>query len=102
MYLCPSESEGWHLPPAEAMACGCAVVSTDIAGVHDYAVHGETALLAPVGDVAGLGSHLVTLLTDEEARVRLARAGHERIGTCTIEASLDAFERCLKEREVAA
>ena len=47
IYLCPSWTEGWHLPPAEAMACGCAVVSTDIGGVRDYAEHGVTALLSP-------------------------------------------------------
>lgn len=49
IYLCPSWSEGWHLPPAEAMACGCAVVSTDIGGVRDYAEHAVTALLSPPG-----------------------------------------------------
>ena len=43
IYLCPSHAEGWHLPPAEAMASGCAVVSTDIDGVADYTLAGETA-----------------------------------------------------------
>lgn len=100
LYLCPSLSEGWHLPPAEAMACGCAVVSTDIDGVKDYAVDGRTALLAPVGDVASLAAAVVRLCRYDEERLRLALAGHERIATCTIESSLDAFERCLKESEV--
>ena len=42
VYLCPSHSEGWHLPAAEAMACGAAVVSTDIGGVADIACAGAS------------------------------------------------------------
>lgn len=100
IYVCPSWSEGWHLPPAEAMACGCAVVSTDIDGVRDYAHPGRTALLAPVRDVARLAAHVVRLVTNEEERLALARAGNELISGCTTERSLDAFELCLKESEV--
>jgi glycosyltransferase involved in cell wall biosynthesis len=99
LYLCPSWSEGWHLPPAEAMACGCAVVSTDIDGVRDYARPGRTALLAPVHDSAALAAHIVRLSRNDDERVRLALAGNEFIGACTIERSLDAFELCLKESE---
>ena len=29
IYLCSSAAEGFALPPAEAMACGCAVATTD-------------------------------------------------------------------------
>lgn len=97
IYLCPSWSEGWHLPPAEAMACGCAVVSTDIEGVRDYARHGRTALLAPVRDTAALAANIVRLCGDEEERLCLAVAGNEVIGGCTTDSSLDAFELCLKE-----
>jgi glycosyltransferase involved in cell wall biosynthesis len=92
IYLCPSHFEGWHLPPAEAMACGTAVVSTDIDGVADYAIDGKTALLAPVGDVAGLADRMVGLLEDSTRRVDLARAGHAHIQQFTWDASTDALE----------
>jgi len=100
IYLCPSLSEGWHLPPAESMACGCAVVSTDIDGVRDYARPGQTALLSAAGDPAGLAANVVRLCRDEDERSRIAAAGNEVIGNCTVERSLDAFELCLKETEV--
>lgn len=95
VYLCPSRGEGWHLPPAEAMACGCAVVSTDIGGVGDYAVDGETALLAPVGDVAGLAGHVVRLCRDEALRAALAGAGNRLIRTFTWDRAVLAFEQRL-------
>ena len=34
VFVCSSWSEGFGLPPAEAMACGCAVASTDCGGVR--------------------------------------------------------------------
>ncbi len=54
VYLAASRFEGWALPPAEAIACGCAFVGTDIGGFSDYAVHEETALLSPAGNPEGL------------------------------------------------
>lgn len=95
VYLCPSFAEGWHLPPAEAMACGCAVVSTAIDGVADYAVDGETALLAPPGDALALGDRLADLLDDDEKRVRLALAGRARISEFSWTRSIDQMEACL-------
>jgi len=80
VYLCPSYSEGWHLPAAEAMSCGCALVSTNQFGVGDYAVQMETALLSPVGDCQGLARNVTALLEDEGLRRRIASAGHKKIG----------------------
>lgn len=100
IYLCPSWSEGWHLPPAEAMASGCALVSTDIQGVSDYAISGLTAVLAPVRDVAGMAAGIVRLCRDPEERVQMALAGRELISTFTVERSLDVLELSLQGSEV--
>jgi glycosyltransferase involved in cell wall biosynthesis len=91
IYLCPSHAEGWHLPPAEAMACGAAVVSTRIDGVADYALEDRTALLAPVGEAKALAAHVVELLDDEARRAALAHAGHAHIQQFTWEASTAAL-----------
>lgn len=98
IYLCPSWNEGWHLPPAEAMACGCAVVSTDIGGVRDYAQHGVTALLCPPKNSGALAEDIIILLKDDELRIRIAKAGYERIQQFTWERSTDLLEEFLKER----
>lgn len=79
IYLCPSFGEGWHLPPAEAAACGCAIVTTDIDGVADYAEDGCTALVAPVGDVEGLAARVVELVHDDDRRREMAEAALARI-----------------------
>jgi glycosyltransferase involved in cell wall biosynthesis len=98
IYLCPSWTEGFHLPPAEAMACGCAVVSTDIGGVRDYAEDGVTALLSPPQNPDALAQNITRLLQDDELRMRLAKAGHERIQEFTWKRSINLFEQLIGYR----
>ena len=95
VYLCPSHAEGWHLPPAEAMGCGCAVVSTDIDGVGDYAHDQKTALLSPVRDPDALAANLVRVFQDEGLRLRLAETAHREIQQYRWEDSTEDLEGAL-------
>jgi glycosyltransferase involved in cell wall biosynthesis len=49
LVLQPSDAEGFGLPVAEALACGSAVLASDLPVLRE--VGGEPALYAPVGDV---------------------------------------------------
>lgn len=79
IFLSPSLGEGWALPPAEAMACGCAVVCTDIGGHWDYAIQGQTALLVPAKDPGAIVGAVKTLLSDTAYRDSLSAAAHDHI-----------------------
>ncbi|MFZ4792499.1 MAG: glycosyltransferase family 4 protein [Blastocatellia bacterium] len=79
IFLHPSRLEGWGLPAAEAMACGCALVAAHNDGVDEFAVDGENSLLAPVGSPDGLASHLRYLLHNEGRRIEIARTGQRQI-----------------------
>ncbi|GAA5661432.1 glycosyltransferase family 4 protein [Geobacillus stearothermophilus] len=96
IFLCPSWTEGWGLPVSEAMACGCAIVSTKNGGVQDFAIHEETALLSPIKDPEQLANNIIRLLKDEKLRIRLAYAGNEKIKQFNFNHSTDLFERVLK------
>jgi L-malate glycosyltransferase len=85
--LCSSAAEGFALPPAEAMACGCAVATTDCGGNRDYAEHEKTALVSDPDDFDSLANNVGRLLSDEELRVKLALAGRDRIAEFTWEKS---------------
>jgi glycosyltransferase involved in cell wall biosynthesis len=98
IYLYPSWSEGFGLTAAEAMACGCAVVSTDSGGVRDYAEHEVTALLSPPRNPGALAANVLRLLDDDDLRVRLAKAGHECIQEFTWERSAALLEQFIKEK----
>ena len=97
IFLCSSLAEGFALPPAEAMACGCAVVSTDCGGNREYAEDGVTALLSPPGDPEALAANVIRLLKDDELRIRVAKTGYERIQEFTWERSTDLLEQFLKQ-----
>jgi glycosyltransferase involved in cell wall biosynthesis len=97
VFLCPSRREGWALPVTEAMATGCAVVSTRNGGVESYAVDGRNALLRDVDDTAGLADAVVRLLDDVDLRGRLVEAALETVEDLTWEASVLGFERALAE-----
>jgi glycosyltransferase involved in cell wall biosynthesis len=44
IFIAPSLSEGWGLPPCEAMLCGCAVIATDIGGHREFVEDGRNAI----------------------------------------------------------
>jgi glycosyltransferase involved in cell wall biosynthesis len=96
IFVCSSVAEGFALPPAEAMACGCAVASTDCGGIRDFAEHEVTALLSPPRDPAALAQNVLRLLEDDELRQRLARAGQERIQGFSWERSTDQLENLMR------
>ena len=96
IFLCPSLSEGWGLPPAEAAACGCAIVSTDNGGVREYIQHGVTGLLSPPGDPESLAENLCLLLQNESLRVQLAKACNSFVSRLSWDRSADLLEDFIK------
>jgi glycosyltransferase involved in cell wall biosynthesis len=81
LYAQPSLSEGFGLPPLEAMACGTPVVSSN-GGSLPEAV-GDAALVLPPSDPASWAEAIVALLGDPERRAAMARAGVERARSFT-------------------
>jgi L-malate glycosyltransferase len=102
VFLHPSWTEGWPLPPAEAMACGCALVAAANLGVQDYAEDNVTALLAEVKNPLVLAERLTTVLTDSVLSQRLAEAGRVKIAEYTWERATNALEDLLRAESTIA
>jgi glycosyltransferase involved in cell wall biosynthesis len=75
---CPSRREGFGVACLEAMAHARPVVATDVGGLRDLVVDGETGLVVPPRRPEALRAALERLLGDEELRHRLGAAGRER------------------------
>lgn len=94
IYIGASREEGWGLPPAEAMACGCAFVGTDIGGFREYAINGLTALLSAPGDRDAMFKNVCRVIENSNLLNRLQTTGTEHIRQFTWEksgAKLEAY-----------
>ena len=97
VFVSPSWTEGWPLPPAEALQCGAALVATDIGGHREYALPGETALLSPPRNPDALAENVLRLLENRELRLRLAHQGHSHIQQFTWDRAVTSFESVLQD-----
>ncbi len=95
VFVSPSLVEGFGLAAVEAMACGCALVSTRNGGSEDYAVHGRSALVCDPDDVESMADHIRTLLTDDDLRLRIARGGMETVARFDWDTSAAVMEPLL-------
>ena len=81
-----SREEGMGSVLLDALVFARPVAATRAGGIPEIVRHGETGLLSAVGDAAGLGASIATLLLDHGLRARLGAAGHSRAPEFSVEA----------------
>jgi len=72
----PSLYEGFGLPPLEAMACGCPVVTTNTSSLPE--VVGEAGIMVNPYDTHSLVQAMRRVLTDDKVRDSMIRKGLEQ------------------------
>ena len=75
MLVAPSRYEGFGIPPIEAMAAGCAVITTDCAAGNEIVTHMETGLLTRYNDPSDLADAVLRVLRDDRLRDALVERG---------------------------
>jgi glycosyltransferase involved in cell wall biosynthesis len=91
LYVLPSQRENFSLAIIEALAAGCAVVSTQCQGNDEILENRKNALTVPVGDVRTLAQMLLTALGDAELRARLGAAGRTTAAAFTRDAMVRQY-----------
>lgn len=93
LFAFPSRTEGFGLPPLEAMACGTPVLMTDSGGPTAYAQHDQNAWIVPLDDHTP--SHLALaishLLDHPELRARYRKEGLLTAATFSKAAHLQGY-----------
>ena len=79
VFVLPSLVEGLPTAVIEAMAAGCPVVATAVAGTPEVVVDGETGFLVPPQDPEALARKMKLLLQDQPLRAKMCLAGTKRV-----------------------
>lgn len=98
IFMCSSIDEGFGLPGLEAMACGCAVVSTSYTGVLEYAQDKYNAYLSKPKDVEQMVNNIEFLFNNNDIRDMISRNGIETVEGFSFLKSAQLFEKNLEKR----
>ena len=70
-----SDNEGTPVSLIEAQASSIPVVSTDVGGVRDILVDGETGFVVPKNNAQAFADKLEILITEKEIREKMSQNG---------------------------
>jgi glycosyltransferase involved in cell wall biosynthesis len=89
--------ESFGIVALEAAAAGKPAIASDIGGLRDVVLDGETGFLVEAGDAAGLGAAMQRLFGDEELRTRMGSAAKKRAELFSPDAVVPRFESAYLE-----
>ena len=88
LLLMPSEMESFGLAALEGMACRVPCIATRVGGVPELVDHGVNGLLYAVGDVEGMATGAIEILTDtarlEDMAIAARKTAQNRFCTTRI------------------
>ncbi len=79
VFVLPSFAEGVPVSLMEACASGLPVIATQVGGVSELVIDGETGFIVPPGDAAALRDRIDALVNDPALRSRMGAAGRRRV-----------------------
>jgi glycosyltransferase involved in cell wall biosynthesis len=81
VFALPSTYEGFGVAAAEASAMALPVVATNVHGIPDVVIDGETGLLVLARDPEAMAAALARLADNQEMRSALGEAGREYVAS---------------------
>lgn len=102
-FMLPSHKEAMGIAILEAMACGLPCIGTEVGGIPEVILDGETGLLVPDKDSEALAKSMVTLIENPELRSDFGQAGHSRLesefsSSAMARKALGLYEELLADR----
>ncbi|MDD3245400.1 MAG: glycosyltransferase family 1 protein [Methanosarcina sp.] len=88
LFVSPSIYEGFGLPPLEAMACGCPVITSNTSSLPE--VVGDAGIMVDPYDVDGLADSMYEVLTNDRLKNDMSKKGLNR-------AKMFSWEKCARE-----
>jgi glycosyltransferase involved in cell wall biosynthesis len=98
VFVLASKTETLPISILEAMRAGLPVIASDVGGISEEVVDGETGLLVPAGSVEELSNALQRLLADKQLRLAMGRAGRRRFETAFMaDSMIDRTQKLYEE-----
>ncbi len=91
LFLIPSGSETFGLAALEAMSCSVPVISSNIGGLPELNIHGETGYLCDLGDTDAMGEYAVSILQDDELQKKIANNARKRAEVFELNIVVDQY-----------
>jgi glycosyltransferase involved in cell wall biosynthesis len=86
----------------EAQACNVPVISTDVGGVRDIVLEGETGFIIQKGDLKGFSEKLGILIENDEIRKKMSQNGwnyvREKFHYLRLAKDMEAYYKELLEK----
>ncbi len=92
LFIIPSQNESFGLSALEAMACEVPVLSSNIGGLPEVNIQGQTGYLCDVGDVESMTSRALDILSDDTKHHAFRKAALRRAQEFNIDAVRPLYE----------
>jgi glycosyltransferase involved in cell wall biosynthesis len=98
VFVLPTLADNLPYTVLEAMGCAIPVIATNVGGIPEQIVHGETGLLVSPADPSALGAAIVEMLSDRRRAHLMGENGRHRAEIIySIETFVRAYERLFEE-----
>ena len=97
LFLLPSSSESFGLAALEAMACQVPVISSNVGGIPEVNIDGETGYLSGVGMVDKMAEDALKILKDDVVLGRFRAAALAQAARFDIEEIIPKYENYYQE-----
>lgn len=97
IFILPSANESFGLAALEAMACRVPVISSNVGGIPEVNIDGETGFLSNVGDIEDMTANALRLLKNPELHETFRENAYNQARKFDIQKILPLYEAYYKE-----
>lgn len=97
LFLIPSGSETFGLAALEAMSCSVPVISSNIGGLPEVNIHGETGYLCDLDDVDCMADYAVNILSNPDLHKTMANNARKHAEKFNQDDIVGEYERFYQE-----
>jgi len=92
LFMIPSGSETFGLAALEAMSCSVPVISSNVGGLPEVNIDGETGFVCELADVECMGRSATKILKDEKLHKKMSKAARKRAENFEIDKIVSIYE----------